>query len=1057
MRNRIQKWAMKAMLALALLLFSPLGALAQQMTVKGVVKDEMGEPIIGANARVKGTTNGATTDLDGNFVINGVDQNALIEFSFVGYLPQEKKAQPQMTITLAEDNKMLEDVVVVGYGVQKKSVVTAAIAKVSADDMAGTAPVRVDNALKGLAAGVNVTSSSGQPGAASRIRVRGIGSVNDSNPLYIVDGMPIEGGIDYINPSDIESIEVLKDAASGAIYGARAANGVILVTTKKGKVGKATITYNFSQGWQTAWKHRDVLNASEYMLMMNEGLINAGQAPRYADPYNVTTDTDWQSLLFNDNAPVTNHEVTVSGASEAVNYYLSAGFYTQDGIVGGNYGHSNYERLTLRNNLNATLFDDSKERSFLNKLELSSSLSYARIKSTGVDVNSQWGNELGSALSMPPILKPYLEGAEAQEQIDYYSKTYPTMYSPLYSSKNGMLLSIPGSGFNELANPLAMFELPTGKNWSHKFVANWSATLQIWDAIKFRTSYGVDLSFWGSNSYQIPYWISPTGKNRDYSTATSSSDRGTVWQLENILTYDKQFGKHGVNVVLGQSAFQNTGWSLGASRNNIKDYDKPWINASTGLAADGDRDGWGAPGVAHTMSSLFARLSYNYDERYMLQATVRRDGSSRFGPNNKYGTFPSFSLGWNVVNENFMESTREWLDNFKVRFSWGKNGNDNIGNFRYTVLTQGGNNYGFGMAGNEQAINSTKASGLANPDLKWEESEQYDYGVDFGFLNNSITLTMDYFIKKTNGMLKEMNIASYVGESKPIGNVGDMENSGFEVELGYKFNISDARFNIKANASYLKNKLIKLGNAAGFDTYDNVQNLGNIARTEPGQPFTYFWGLQTAGVFQNQAEVDAYVGPNGQKIQGDAKPGYVRFVDQNGDGQIDSSDKTYIGKGTPDWTFGVTLNAEWKGFDFMMFWQGTQGNDIFDATRRLELGTINLPGWIRGRWTGEGTSNKLPLFESGDVVNWQASDLYIHDGSYFRLKNIELGYTVPQWITKKAHINRLRGYFACENLLTFTKYHGFDPEISSAATSCGVDFGVYPQPRTLRVGVNVTF
>ena len=409
------------------------------------------------------------------------------------------------------------------------------------------------------------------------------------------------------------------------------------------------------------------------------------------------------------------------------------------------------------------------------------------------------------------------------------------------------------------------------------------------------------------------------------------------------------------------------------------------------------------------------------------------------------------------MNEKFMKSTNDWLNNLKVRFSWGKNGNDNIGDFRYTVLTQGGNNYGFGMAGGEKEVNSSKASGLSNPDLKWEESEQTDIGVDFGFLNNKITFTVDYFKKKTNGMLKDMNIPSYVGESKPIGNVGDMENSGVEFELGYKFNIKDAKFQIKANASYLKNELIRLGNAAGFDTYDNVSNLGNISRAEAGEPFTYFWGYKTNGIFQNWEEINAYTGPQGL-IQPDARPGYVRFVDVNGDGTIDDADRTKIGKGTPDWTFGATLHAQWRGLDFMMFWQGTAGNDIFDATRRLDLPSINLPSWFLGRWTGEGTSNKYPIYIQGDATNWQASDLYVHDGSYLRLKNIELGYTIPDYLTKKVFISRLRVYVAFENLLTFTKYWGFDPEISSGSDkSNGVDFGVYPQPRTIRVGCNVTF
>ena len=1045
---------MKKSRYLLLLLALMVSMASNAQGILGTVTDDAGEAVIGASVVEKGNPqNGTITDFDGKFTIK-VSEGTPIVVSYIGYTSQEVTAKDGMTIVLKEDAQTLQDVVVIGYGVQKKSVVTAAIAKVSSDDLQGTAPVRMDNALKGLAAGVNVTSNSGQPGAASRIRVRGIGSVNDSNPLYIVDGMPIEGGLDYINPSDIESIEVLKDAASGAIYGARAANGVILVTTKKGKMGKVTVNYNFSQGWQTAWKHRDVLDATGYMVMQNEGLVNAGQAPKYADPYKVTTNTDWQDLLFNDKAPVQNHELTLSGATEKVNYYFSLGYYNQEGIVGGNYGHSNYRRLTLRGNFNFVVFDMSKERNWLDKLDVQVNLSYARVKNSGLDPNSQWGNEIGSALALPPIIAPYLEGEAAQEQIDYYSSTYPDEYVPMYD--NGKLLNIPGAGFNEMANPLASFQLPVADNWSHKFVTNFSATLGIWDGLKYRVSYSTDMSFWGNQNYATPYWISPT-KHRNYSSASMESDRGTVWQLENVLMYDKTFDKHTINVVLGQSAFENSGWTLGASRNNLKDYSKPWINAATGLAADGDRDGWGGPGVNHTMSSLFARLSYNYDERYMIQGTVRRDGSSRFGSNNKYGVFPSFSLGWNVMNEKFMKGTNDWLNNLKVRFSWGKNGNDNIGDFRYTVLTQGGNNYGFGMAGGEKEVNSSKASGLSNPDLKWEESEQTDIGVDFGFLNNKITFTIDYFKKKTNGMLKDMNIPSYVGESKPIGNVGDMENSGVEFELGYKFNIKDAKFQIKANASYLKNELIRLGNAAGFDTYDNVSNLGNISRAEAGEPFTYFWGYKTDGIFQNWEEVYAYTGPQGL-IQPDARPGYVRFVDVNGDGAIDDADRTKIGKGTPDWTFGATLHAQWRGLDFMMFWQGTAGNDIFDATRRLDLPSINLPSWFLGRWTGEGTSNKYPIYIQGDATNWQASDLYVHDGSYLRLKNIELGYTIPDFLTKKVFISRLRVYAAVENLLTFTKYWGFDPEISSGSDkSNGVDFGVYPQPRTIRVGCNVTF
>ena len=1045
-------------LTMLLALAVSMTAAAQFSGILGTVTDGNGEPIIGASVVEKGQPqNGTITNIDGQFAMK-VETGKTLIISYIGFVTQEVVAQNQMTVVLKEDDKTLNEVVVIGYGVQKKSVVTASIAKVSADDLEGKAPVRVDNALKGLAAGVNVTTSSGQPGAGARIRIRGTGSVNNSDPLYIVDGMPIEGGIDYINPSDIESIEVLKDAASGAIYGARAANGVVLVTTKKGKLGKASVSYNFSAGWQTAWKHVDVLDATQYAILRNESQVNAGLAPTFADPASLGKGTDWQDVIFNDNAPVTNHEVTLSGASERVNYYMSLGYYDQEGIVGGNFGQSNYNRLTLRSNTGITVFDVSNERNWLNKLDIAVNLSYARVKSADIGVNDQYGSRLGEALSLPPTIAAYVDRADEADYIASMTEQFPDEYTPLYL--NGRLVNLPGISYNELSNPLAAFALPHGDNWSHKFVTSFSATLGIWDGLKFRTSYSADMSFWGSDSHSIPYWASPT-RHQDYSLASSESKRGTVWQIENVLSYDKQFDKHTVGVVLGQSAFENSGWYLGGNRRDLRSYDKPYISAAEGLAADGKQEVWGGPNVKHTMSSLFARLSYNYDERYMFQGTIRRDGSSRFGKNNKYGTFPSVSLGWNIMNENFMKSTNDWLNNLKLRLSWGKNGNDNIGDFCYTVYTQGGNNYGFGAAGNEKEVTSSKAAGLGNPDIKWEESEQYDAGLDFGFFNNQLTFTIDYFKKKTNGMLKEMPIPSYVGESFPIANVGDMENSGVEFELGYKWHIADAKFGIKGNVSYVKNKLIKLGNSSGYADYDYVAERGNIARASDGEPFPYFFGFKTAGIFQNQSEVDNYTWTdpetgNVQKIQPNAQPGDLRFVDVNNDGQINDDDRTKIGKGTPDWTFGVTFNAAWKGFDFMMFWQGTQGNDIYDATHRNDLATINMPTYYMDRWTGEGTSNTFPRLVQGNSSNWVSSDLYVSDGSYLRLKNIELGYTIPENITKLAFINRLRLYVAAENLLTFTKYHGFDPEISTT-TSLGVDYGIYPQSRVWRVGLNVTF
>jgi TonB-linked SusC/RagA family outer membrane protein len=1040
---------------LFILMFASLFAIivqAQDQTISGTVVDESGEPVIGASVVKKGTTQGsAVTNLDGQFTVQAATGSTLV-ISYVGFLTQEVKATPNMTVKLHGDTKNLNEVVVIGYGTQKKSVVTAAIAKVTAEDLAGTAPVRMDNALKGLAAGVQVTSSSGQPGAAARVRIRGIGTINDSNPIYVVDGMPIEGGIDYINPNDIQSIEVLKDASSCAIYGTRGANGVVLVTTKKGKMGKVAVNYNFSYGWQNPWRKRDVLNATQYAVMMNEGLINAGMAPKYADPYSYGEGTNWQDEVFNDNAPVSNHDLSISGASEKMNYYLSLGYYKQDGIVGGNYDRSNYERLTLRSNTKYNLFDVSNDRNWLNRMDVTVNVSYARVKSTGIDVNSQYGSPLGSALALSPILTPTLtaEGAAAQNK-EYESNPD---YVPMYD-KNGNMYTIAGAEYNEMTNPLASLSLPGSQGWSHKFVTDFIGELQIWDGLKYRISYSTDMSFWGSDSHQVLYFMTNTNKST-HTSASSESDRGTVWQLENTLTYDKTFGQHTINVVLGQSALRNTGWSLGGTRYNLIDVDKPYINYCTGqFAKGGEMNVWGGPSNPHKLSSLFARVSYNYAERYMVQATVRRDGSSRFGSNNKYATFPSFSLGWNVLNEPFMKNHPNWISAMKIRGGWGENGNESIGDFAYTVVTSTGNNYIFGKP--ETITNGVKASGLANPDLKWEKSKQTDIGVDFGFLDNSLTFTVDYYKKKTSGMLMTMAIPSYVGEAKPIGNVGDMENSGVEFEAGYKFHIADAHFNVKGNMSYLHNKVVKLGNDNASINYDAIQTAGTITRAECGEPFPFFYGLKTAGIFQNQAEIDAYVDKDGKKIQPNAKPGYVRFVDENGDGKIDDNDRVKIGKGTPDWSFGLNFNADWRGFDFSMMWQGTIGNDICDATRRVDVKSVNLPTWMLSRWTGEGTSNKYPIFIIGDNVNWKSSDLYIHDGSYLRLKNIQLGYTLPAILTKKYMVEKLRVFVSAENLLTFTKYWGFDPEISSGGTSLGVDYGVYPQSRVWTIGFNIGF
>ena len=1068
-----------------LMLFMAMSAMAQKQLFTGIVKDVHGDPIIGASVVEKNASNGSVTDLDGKFRISVAPGTTLV-VSYVGYRTSEVKASDNMTVVLHEDAQMLDNVVVIGYGVQKKSVVTASIAKVSSEDLEGKTRLRADDALKGMAAGVNVTSASGQPGSKSMIRVRGIGTINNSEPLYIIDGMPTDqDGMESVNPADIESIEVLKDAASGAIYGARAANGVILVTTKKGKVGKASINYNFSYGWQSAWKKRDVTGATDYAVLMNEKYINGKQTlpadmANLSDPYNITDvngnkitgfGTDWQEALFNDNAPIVQHDVSVSGASDKVNYYFSAGYFSQEGIVGGNYGQSNYDRLTLRANNSFTLLDASNERSFLNKLELHTNLSYMRVHSTGIDANSTWGSPLGSALYLAPTLPITLTGQVGQDMIDHYSSF------DLYRDANGNPYTIPGylGSYNEQNNPIALMQRNPTRNWAHKFMPKIAIDLQIWDNLKYHFTWSAEQSFWGNESAVTEKYYFSGNNNADHTSASVYKGNNTTWQVENTLTYDKTFGKHSIGVVLGQSALKFKGDDLSGSHWNLVNVNKPYLNYTTGgdfgteVDANGNIIGvksyvgvGGGPYVEHRLSSLFGRFSYNYDERYMAQFTIRRDGSSRFGSNNKYGTFPSVSLGWNVMNEKFMEKTSSWLTNFKVRLSWGKNGNDNIGDFAYTTLSTVGGTSNYYLGQTASMVYGSKANRLANPDLKWEESEQTDFGLDFGFFNNALTFTVDYFIKKTNGMIIEMPIPSYVGEAKPLANVGDMENSGFEFELGYKWHVADANFSIKANASYLHNELKNLGNDTGFLNWGINQFSDGGTRAENGQPFPFFYGYKTLGVFQNMDQVNAYTWTNPETgesklIQPDAQPGDLIFQDTDNNGTITSDDRTKIGKGTPDWSFGATFNAEWKGFDLSVFVQGVSGVDVFDATYRQDIASGNFPTWVLSRWTGEGTSNRVPILKQGDSKNWVVSDLYIQDGSYLRLKNLTLGYTLPRNLTQKIGISRLRVYAMAENLFTWTKYWGFDPEIGTSGTSLGVDYGVYPQARTYTIGFNLNF
>ena len=1074
--------AYRIALIFAIMGLSCANAFAQQ--VKGTVKDAFGEPVIGAAVIVEGTSIGTTADFDGNFAFTqAIPSDAVFVVSSIGYKTARVPANGNLDIILEEDTTMLDETVVIGYGVQKKSVVTAAISSITSDDLEKTAATRVDNLLQGMTSGVTVTSTSGAPDSGSQIRIRGIGTINNSEPLYIVDGMPV-GGIDYLNPADIERIEVLKDAASGAVYGARAANGVILVTTRQGSKGKTSVNYDFSYGFQNPWRKPQVLNATEYAIMMNEGYLNNGQAPKYADPYAYGKGTDWVEEIFNYNAPVQKHDLNINGGNDRIQYSTSAGFLSREGTIGGNFGRANYDRFTLRQAINATLFDNSEDRNYLNKMTIQTSASYAHINSTGISTNSEFGSPLGSAMSISP-LEPIFATPEMEAS---YKELYPAGYPYIIRNNEGLAYTIvDGTVYNEQSNPLAMLEQPGTKYWTDKFVANGNVQLQIWDGLKFRTQVGIDMAFWGNHSYWEPYFLS--SKSYSYQTtsdtisydkegnevvttkinyadgASQSMNRSLSWQVENILSYDKTFGKNSVSVILGQSALSSSSSNVGASANGLMyPYDpyKISVNNTVGQTVNGDRNGWGSwNSIPYRLASYFGRISYNYDERFMAEATVRRDASSRFGDNNKWGTFPSFSLGWNLKNEAFLKDV-VWLSGLKLRGSWGVNGNDNIGNFTYAVYMSSGNNYVFGSGANgSEVINvGAKPSGLANPDVKWEQTAQTDIGVDAMFLGNRLTATVDWYRKKTTGMLLSMPVPSYSGDSSPTGNLGDMSNTGVEIDLGYRDTYGDFSWNISLNATYNKNKLLYLGDDA-TDLYGSSHKIGQLTRGEVGMPFPFFYGYVTDGVFQTPEEVAAYTNADGALYQPNATPGDFRFKDVNGDGKLDDSDRTYIGKGIPDWTFGLNLGFAWKGIDFSMLLQGQAGVQAFNVSRRTDLYYINLPKTILNRWTGAGTTNSAPKFEfTSPNENYRVSDYWVEDASFLRARNVQLGYTLPVNLTKKIFVQRLRIYAQAENLFTLTKYSGCDPEVTGGngfGTELGIDRGVYPQNRTFSIGLNLTF
>lgn len=1014
---------------------------AQNIDINGSVTDsESGIPVPGVNILVKNTSKGAATDFDGNFTITDVEVGATLVFSFVGYVTQEivVTSSQNLNISLAPDLSTLDEVVVVGYGTQKKSVVTGAISSVKAEDLQGLPLERVEQALQGRVSGVFIAADAGQPGSSSTVRIRGVTTLGNNNPLWVIDGVVVDpGGIGFLNQSDIESIEVLKDAASLAIYGARSAGGVILITTKTGSKGKLSVNYTGFTGISAASKKLSLLNGAEYGAVLNEASVADGGPVIFPNIAELGIGTNWQDVIFNDSALRTNHEINLSGGNDVSTFYASFGISDQEGIV--------MSKISQFNRKNIRLNSTHKISDFIS---VGQTLGYAHKRSQGIGTNSEFGGPLSSAINLDPLTPVVVTDPVVANSAPYSTQN-------VFRDENGNPYGISQWVGQEMTNPMGDMQRSLGNyGWSDDFVGNAYVQITPMEGLIFKSTISGKLSYWGDEAFTPEYYLQATSvntKNRLYRNRAKTFG----WNIENTLSYSKTIGFHDFSVLLGQGTYVDD-ISSGV---DITYFDLPVTSrddASFNFPVTDDQKVGGTwTATEHKVTSLFSRLNYNYDEKYLFTGIIRRDGSSRFGVNNKFGIFPSFSAGWVASKEKFWPENKV-VNRLKIRGGYGVTGNDAIGNFGYLALIGGGRNYTFGNPGTIYSGFSPNAPD--NPDLKWEETTQTNVGFEARLFNN-FNLTFDYFTKLTTGILQTVELPGYVGATgNPLGNVADMENEGLEFELGYKKSFGEFNFSANGNVSYTKNKVVFLGNGIDFISGGaGFQNMGNVTRIQVGESINSFYGYQTNGIFQSIDDVNSYVNSAGVVIQPDAVPGDFKWADIDGNGTINGDDRVFLGTPLPKYTFGLTLNLDYKNFDLTVFAQGVAGNKIFQGLRRLDVANANYQTKVLGRWTGEGSTNTHPRLTNEDPNgNYRRfSDFYLEKGDFVRFKTVQLGYTIPSEIMNKIGAQRLRVYFTGENLFTLTEYTGFDPEIGGNVT--GIDKGFYPQARSFMFGLNLQF
>ena len=1050
----------------------------QQATKKitGSVVDAMG-PVIGASVVEKGTTNGTVTDFDGNFALN-VKPGATIVVSFIGFETQEIKVgnQDNFQITMKDDNAVLEEVVVVGYGVQKKKLVTGATVQVKGEDIAKLNTTNALTAMQASTPGVNITQTSSQPGKGFKVNIRGVGTIGESSPLLIIDGInagTADNGLNGLNPNDIESIDVLKDAASAAIYGARAANGVILVTTKQGKAGKIQVQYDGFVGWSNAYKVPGTVNAKQYMQIINETNFNTyGTATNWSSlvPQEILNKvnqgwegTDWFKEYENKNALQFSHAVTLTGGSDRSKFSMSVNYSSNEGIMGGDNA-SNYKRYGGRINSEHILLK-GKDHDIIT---IGENVSYWYHRSHDLAESNGYWNIMQAAYIASPLVEPY----DTNGNIASYKDNGAGYSSMIYNNPLNHFLNGGFSSINENRD----FGVGATFYWIIEPIKN----------LRYRGQFNTGYSASNYRSISLPYSASSTSSSANYGLNMSES-QSSSFTLENTLSYVlPKLGKHTIDVLVGQS-IERSNWSSGmnmsftVSEENLNslvrngwDFNIPANYETQYMTGHG---GYDNP-MQGSIASFFARANWNYDEKYMATAIIRADGSSNFARGKRWGYFPSFSAGWVITNEKFMESTRSWMDFLKLRASWGQNGNCNIGNFYYlsniafspTDYADYGYKFSSDMISTVDSnvyTTGAYAKNAPNPDVTWETSEQINVGLDARFISGKLGVNFDWYVKKTKDWLLQAPMNEVLGYEEPaMINGGDVKNTGFELALSWRDQIGeDFSYHANVNVATNKNEVTRIANDQGLingQTKALFENSSYVSRVQEGHPIGYFYGMSYSGIWQNQAQIDNAIA-NGKAVLDGAVPGDPIWDDFNGDGVIDyDTDRHEIGNPHPDVTLGITLGCEWKGFDFGVTGSGAFGMQVMQCYRTALLANQYNSYTVDAfdRWHGEGTSNKYPRLTVGQIADQWVSTRYMQDADYFKIQNITLGYNFNK-IWKGSPFSQLRLYVQAQNLYTFTKYTGVDPEVGSSggkdSWARGIDVGLYPQARTFIVGASIKF